>query len=602
MAGPIIQSVAGAVNNWAGNKGASNSRDMQLDAANRMILGQQDWMSQLKHMYNPYMQGGASAFQGLQNIASNPAYWSGYGGFGSTASQGVAPKNTQPVDPPNNIQKPDVWKWMWDGVPPKPTDGSQDMGQLQGMGGNPFSNNPVSNAMRQPLSQTQDSMPGNGANAFKSNLSRLPGTPTQGLGKSFGIPQSVSDQSRAPMSIMQDASSGIDNTPGGISKLPMDQFVGAPTGSPGGRQFGGPVSNTGGATPTQGIYGTQQATPWTNSDPYTPISTGTGDVTAPPGGGMKMPFEYPGTNKDPYMPMSTGTGEPFPNQPPWQNIPSDFATSAWSNFMPQVTSGGASVGPVTVDEAGLKFARQQAEDASRQRMAAMGLGNSGAAIKEAAALSANLGNQYYGDAFNRALQTAQLQNQGVQMGLQASGMNQQANLDARRLAMQDQVNRFNQGLGNQQMDLSNRQFGLAANQQNFMQGLQNRQFDWSQTTGNREYDMALRQQQIALQQYLANMAMQATNQYGQYGTGIMGGIGQTTLGMGNAQAAAEMAKWNNFIQGNTNAANAWSGMFGSKPMSYGSTPTNGGGGELFSGGYNSMFGDLAGGGGGGFGK
>lgn len=449
--GAIIQSAAGGINNLAANRGASNARDMQLAGSNRALGAQEDWMKQLQGMYSPYMKGGSNAFQSLQNIASDPNYWKGYGGFNSGAASG-AMKAEPPVQ-----------------------------------------------AAQMPTGQ--------GSDVAAPQLAGIPSGNTGGSLTRIG---------------------GISGSNGGINPNGMytgGQFGEAPDVRSG---FGGGASVAGGMDKIQGKLPSDRL----------------GDAIPPPAVPDKVGPTAP----------SDGWGGPNP-------VATPQGQTAMPDWMAGIDFGRMSegrkpvgIGQVSVNDPGMEYAKQQALEAAQQRMTAQGLGGSGAAVKAAAGLAANLGNQYYGQAFDRARQTADVANQGI-------GMENQMNMSLRGLGAQSQNQMFNQGL-------ANRQFDLQSQGQNFNQGMANKQFDWQQTTGNREYDQALKNQQIALQQYLAQMGYGATQNMGQLGTGMTTGMGNIYMDQANAQAAAEMGKWNNFIQGNTNAANAWSGMFGSSGMGW----------------------------------
>jgi hypothetical protein len=168
-----------------------------------------------------------------------------------------------------------------------------------------------------------------------------------------------------------------------------------------------------------------------------------------------------------------------------------------------------------MNDPGMQYATKQANEAMNQRLSSMGLGQSGAAVKQAGELASDLGNRFYGEAYGR-FSNDRAFNAGREDARFGQGM-QSADMGLRSQAQQ-----FGQGL-------ANRQFGL-----------QGQQFDWSKLMGQRGFEQGLRQEQMGILSGLSSQGFNALNNYGQLGTGLQGQVMNNQLGMGNAQAASAM--------------------------------------------------------------
>lgn len=280
------------------------------------------------------------------------------------------------------------------------------------------------------------------------------------------------------------------------------------------------------------------------------------------GGGSIQPVETrmpPTGGFNPQLPMTPGANvtPPASTGPNWGGA---YANSYYGQAagMPgdinaNIAAGNKSWTPQEViDDPGYGFAMKAAQDAMGQQMAAQGSSGSGGAARYAGDVAGQVASKYYGDAWNRMQQ-----DRGFWAGRADQAFNQ---------------------------DMMKAQFGLGAGQQGFNQwlqaqglGLQRDQLGWQQTTGNRDYDMALRNQQLGLLGSLSGLGFNALNQYAGQGTGIQQGIGSNIVGMGNAQSASEAAKgqaWGNF--GNTlgnigsfGVGNDLFGMWGMQPKGKG---------------------------------
>lgn len=190
-----------------------------------------------------------------------------------------------------------------------------------------------------------------------------------------------------------------------------------------------------------------------------------------------------------------------------------------------------------MNDPGMAYATRQANEAMNQRLASMGLSQSGAAVKQSGELAADLGNRFFGEAYGRF-----------------------ANDRAFNASREDA--RFGQGISSADLGLRSQAQNFGQGMANKQFGLQNRQVDWSQLMGQRGFEQGLRQEQMGLLSGLSNQGFNALNQYGQFGTGMQGQIMQNQLGMGNAQAASQMA--NPWIGIGGTASNLGAAYFGAK--------------------------------------
>lgn len=344
----------------------------------------------------------------------------------------------------------------------------------------------------------------------------------------------------------------------------------------GGPAMGQPVMDTGGMA--RGGLGQSepmpggQPTPYggtlgmggglgTSQDGFMPRGSGTQEIGPPVGrggGGSIQPVETgmpPTGGFNPQLPMTPGA-DVRPPQSTGPNWGGAYAGSYYNqaagmggDINANIAAGQRSWTPQEViDDPGYSFAMKAAQDAVGQQMAAQGSSGSGGAARYAGDVAGQVASKYYGDAWNRMQQ-----DRGFWAGRADQAFNQ---------------------------DMAKAQFGLGAGQQGFNQwlqaqglGLQRDQFGWQQTTGNRDYDMALRNQQLGLLGQLSGLGYGALNQYAGQGTGIMSGIGQNIVGMGNAQAASEAARgqaWGNFGNSLSNigafgVGNNLFGMWGMEP-------------------------------------